>query len=135
MSSTIPASQQHPPSPVTPWFARRWHVTLRLVAAALSVFAVVGVAVPGAEAAPYVSCNQPVYNGLKSAYVHCDALTVARVRLVAQCWNFPYIPAGNKYTSWVTIPAGQYRNVTFIASGWCISPGQIWSVHQEIAYG
>jgi hypothetical protein len=87
----------------------------------------------GASASPIVSCNQPAtYNGLVSAKMRCDAVTYAKVRLVAQCWIFPYIPAGNKYGPWVAIPAGQWRYATFSSGGWCTSPGQIWSVSPQI---
>ena len=108
----------------------------RLRAAALAVVAaaafVVGLAVVApAGAAPYINCNRPIYHGSSSASVRCDAASTGKVRLKARCWIGP-VPVAEKYTSWVTIPAGQYRVVAFVSNGWCTSFGQQWEVSPQI---
>src|SRR6185312_1054429 len=71
-----------------------------------------------AVAAPYMNCNQPVYNGKVSASIHCNAASTGQVRIVAWCWNLQF-PGEKWYGPWYTVPAGGSTTITFTSNGWC----------------
>jgi hypothetical protein len=108
---------------------------LAAAASSLVVAATVLIA-PSAVAGPVGNCDQATYLGAVmgnggTAVVHCYAVTDLSARIRLTCWVGP-VPTSVKHTSWVWIPAGSRRALTYKSNGWCESFAQTWVATGEL---
>ena len=109
----------------------------RMAAAASSLVVAATVLLgPSANAGPVGNCDQATYLGAVmgnggTAIVHCYAVTDLTARIRLTCWVGP-VPTAVKHTSWVWIPAGSRRALTYTSNGWCESFAQTWVATGEL---
>jgi hypothetical protein len=92
--------------------------------------------IQAAQAGPYANCDNAKYIGAQmgnggTATVRCYAVTRVAARIHLTCY-IAMVPSASKNTSWVGIPAGQSRLLTYKSNGWCESFGQTWVANGEV---
>lgn len=111
---------------------RAWLGTLTLIVTA--AIAPVALDAQPAEAAPYINCDYPVYNGSVSASVTCYGASSGQVRLKASCWSWLGAPVrtATAYGVWVNVPAGGRATLYWNGQNWCTGWNETWRVDPEI---
>ena len=103
---------------------------------ALTIAGLAAMGIHPAQAGPYANCDDAKYIGGSlghgdTATVRCYAVTSVAARIKLTCF-IGIVPSAYKYTSWVGIPAGQSRLLSYKSNGWCESFAQTWRADGQV---